>query len=391
MPNFAQDLSLLKSIIGKQSTTPNDCGIQETIYQDLLLFQEKNNLKLIKISRRQVYNFETHNSLITIESTIAQEPLKSLGFLGHTDVVPADPTQWSHHPFQLTQEGSHLYGRGLVDMKGAIYCFIEALKEFLYRNQKRAIPKINIFLTSDEEGSGKGGVSTLLEKFSLDPMIFLLIGEPTSSNIVGDFIKTGRRGSLHGYLLLKGEQYHVAYRQEKKIFKDLEKVLKTLNSLDFPESKESFFDKTTLEITEVSSEKTVENVIPGKASIRFNIRNTPSFSFENIKRIFEEKLNILELTTQIKITWRQGGQPWLSTLSEQDIQQLLPNHKVQTTTTGGLSDGWKFHIKGVKQIFELGLKNKTAHRANESCTVEDLRALSNLYYITLESSLSFSS
>ena len=59
----------------------------------------------------------------------------NLAFAGHTDVVPpGDEASWRHSPFAGEIEGDMLYGRGAVDMKGGIACFVAAALEYLNAN-----------------------------------------------------------------------------------------------------------------------------------------------------------------------------------------------------------------------------------------------------------------
>ena len=55
---------------------------------------------------------------------------RSIGFNGHTDVVPiGDPSDWSVDPFGAVEKDGYLYGRGAVDMKSGVAAYVSAAIE----------------------------------------------------------------------------------------------------------------------------------------------------------------------------------------------------------------------------------------------------------------------
>src|SRR6476661_8555655 len=87
-----------------------------------------------------------------------------LMFAGHTDVVPpGDTTAWSHAPFAADIAGGVLYGRGAVDMKGAIACKIAATLDHLAANGGKPNGSISFLITGDEEGIAVNGSPKLLK------------------------------------------------------------------------------------------------------------------------------------------------------------------------------------------------------------------------------------
>src|SRR5205085_1872475 len=106
-----------------------------------------------------------------------------LMFTGHTDVVPpGDETRWSHPPFASEIEKGVLYGRGAVDMKGAIACKLAAAFDHVAANGGKPKGSISFLITGDEEGIAVNGTVKLLqwaaergEKFD-----HCILGEPTN-------------------------------------------------------------------------------------------------------------------------------------------------------------------------------------------------------------------
>src|ERR1700733_2793039 len=84
--------------------------------------------------------FDVHRMTFAEASTAPIENLyarigtekPNLVFAGHTDVVPpGDEAAWHHPPFAGEIAGDMLYGRGAVDMKGGIACFVAAALDHL--------------------------------------------------------------------------------------------------------------------------------------------------------------------------------------------------------------------------------------------------------------------
>lgn len=377
-------LELLTHLIESKSITPNDCGLQQHIYQHLL---ERTDAALKNIQAELlIQDFsrgDTANSQIIIKPKATKNAVSKIGFIGHTDVVPAQHDTWSSNPFSLTINKDKLIGRGMVDMKGSIACFIDSLVIFIQSIQSLDF-EIHIFLTSDEEGSGKDGLEVLFNQIKTNDFLYAIIGEPTSEDFIGDYIKVGRRGSVHGNLSLIGKQYHVAYPGHKNPFVVLPKVISTMNNLTFEEPATSLFTPSNLEITSISSEQTVENIIPSTISMRFNVRNTPTYPLELLKQNIQQALKPLLDNFDYKLKFRQGGAPWFSSIDNETLKQLLHPLKYQKTTKGGLSDGWKAHQAGLTNLFELGLKNKTAHQVDEYASLEDLNTLTDIYITILK-------
>ena len=139
----------------------------------------------------------------------------NLVFAGHTDVVPpGDEAAWRHPPFGGDIAGDTLYGRGAVDMKGGVACFVAAALQHLAANGGK--PKkgsLSLLITGDEESVAVNGTVKLLKWAAERGEIFdhCILGEPSNVAVLGDTIKAGRRGSLNGTLIVTGRQGHVAY------------------------------------------------------------------------------------------------------------------------------------------------------------------------------------
>ena len=199
MPHNTPTVELAKELISKHSVTPEDAGCQALICERL----EKLGFVIETLQFGEVLNFWARRG--------TESPV--LAFAGHTDVVPTGPVEnWDYPPFEPTVVGDMLYGRGAADMKGSIASFVTACERFVNENPNHT-GSIAFLITSDEEGPAKNGTVKVVETLENrgEKIDWCLIGEPSSTKTLGDVIKNGRRGSLHGDLIVKGTQGHVAY------------------------------------------------------------------------------------------------------------------------------------------------------------------------------------
>jgi len=309
-------------------------------------------------------------------------------FAGHTDVVPAgDVGAWQYEPFGGEVHSGVLYGRGAVDMKGAIAAFVAAVEQF------RDHPgTISLLITGNEEGNEVNGTRRML-RWLEEKNIRLshcLVGEPTSESRIGDGIKNGRRGSFHVKLTIKGIQGHVAYPQRALNANHLlAQVLARLTSQPLDGGNRDF-PASTLQVTllETLGENAV-NLVPGATRARMNIRynnlQTPELMTRWLRREIDAVLAPItgasyELTTEI------SGEAFLT--PSKGFVQLVCNAVMEETksivtlsTSGGTSDA-RF-IKNHCPVVELGLRNATMHQVDEQVPVDDLVRLSAIYHRVL--------
>ncbi len=370
-------LALAKDLISRQSVTPEDAGCQEMMIE---------RLQALGFSIETMV-FEDTTNFWARRGTEA--PL--FAFAGHTDVVPAGPVdQWHTPPFRPTVIDGHLHGRGAADMKGSLACMVVAVERFIEQNPNHQ-GSIAFLITSDEEGPFINGttrvVDTLMERSEIIDMC--IVGEPSSTNFVGDVVKNGRRGSITGDLTVKGTQGHVAYPHlaNNPVHRALP-ALAELAATQWDEGNE-FFPPTSFQIPNLAAGTGASNVIPGEFTVQFNFRFSTELTDEEIKRRVHSTLDAHGFDYDLK--WTLSGHPFLT-----DTGDLLTavvkavsdvNHKEpQLLTTGGTSDG-RFIAKMGAQVVELGPVNATIHKVNECVNVADLEKLTDMYQKTLENIL----
>ncbi len=372
-------LSITKDLINRQSVTPEDAGCQEFMMNYLTDLGFKH----------QLMNFEDTKNFWSLKSATSSEPV--VVFAGHTDVVPAGPLeQWDTDPFHATEKDGYLYGRGAADMKSSLAAMLVASKNFVqdYPQHKGSI---GFLITSDEEGPFINGTVRVVEELQKEkqPIDYCIVGEPSSSEQLGDVIKNGRRGSFTGFLTIKGQQGHVAYPHlaDNAIHKSF-KALDALANTEWDNGNE-FFPATSFQIAIIKA-GTATNVIPGELYCEFNFRYSTETDHHKLKAAVETILNQQQL--DYELNWKLNGEPFLTAkglllqASKKAIKQVC-QIETQALTTGGTSDG-RFIAKTGAEIVEIGPINKTIHQVNESVKITDLDKLAEIYYLVLKQLLS---
>ncbi len=309
-----------------------------------------------------------------------------LMFAGHTDVVPpGDPNAWSHDPFGAEIANGVLYGRGAVDMKGAIACKVAAVLDFLATKGPTFKGSISFLITGDEESIAVNGTIKLLkwaadrgEKFS-----HCILGEPGNVAELGDTIKLGRRGSQNGVLIVTGKQGHVAYphRADNPV-RGLVRIMTAL--MDKPLDKGSdHFDPSNLEFTSIDIGNPTVNLIPGEAKARFNIRFNDCHSYASLKALVERRAAAVSEKATWRIDWEPSNADVFYTEPGEFTDRVVgavfeaTGRRPELSTSGGTSDA-RF-IKDYCPVVEFGLVGTTMHAANEQVPVADLTALTAVY------------
>lgn len=371
---LSETLELACQLIRMPSVTPDDADCQSLI-----------------AARLQKFGFE-HEKLPFAEVTNSWlrrgtgSPL--FVFAGHTDVVPPGPRErWHSDPFEpeLRDDGM-LYGRGAADMKGSIAAFLTACERFVAQHPDHS-GSIALLITSDEEGPAINGTSRVVETLQArrEKIDWCLVGEPSSSEKIGDTVKNGRRGSLSGKLLVRGKQGHVAYPHlaRNPIHLALP-ALAELTATTWDQGNEHF-PPTTFQISNVAAGTGAGNVIPGELSVDFNFRFSTQTNAEQLQSSVEAVLKRHSL--DYDLGWTLSGTPFL-TASGALVEAVgeaireITGGETQLSTAGGTSDG-RFIAPTGAQVVELGPVNASIHQIDEHVRAEDLDTLSRVYEATL--------
>jgi succinyl-diaminopimelate desuccinylase len=316
----------------------------------------------------------------------------NLAFAGHTDVVPpGDEASWRHPPFAAAIDGGTLYGRGAVDMKGAVACAVAASLDHLAARGGTPKGSISFLITGDEEGIAVNGTVKLLQwaKERGETFDHCLLGEPSNAEEMGDTIKVGRRGSLNGTLVVAGKQGHVAYpeRAENPV-RGLVTLMSALMAEPLDQGSANF-GPSNLEFTSIDIGNPVVNLIPGEARARFNIRFNDCHSQPSLKMLIERRAaEAAHERVRWRIEWEPSNADSFVTkpgpfvdLVTRAIKQVTGNEP-KLSTTGGTSDA-RF-IKNYCPVLEFGLVGQTMHQVDERTALVDLTTLTAVYRAILD-------
>lgn len=370
MSDLSATLQLAMQLISRPSVTPDDCDCQN-----------------IMIERLQAIGFEAESLRFgEVDNFWARRGNSGpvLAFAGHTDVVPTGPLEnWDHHPFEPKIEDGLLCGRGAADMKGSLAAMITACERFAaaYPNHKGSIA---FLITSDEEGPSINGTVKVVEHLEArqEKMDWCIVGEPSSSNQVGDVVKNGRRGSLGANLTVKGIQGHVAYPHlARNPIHQIAPALDALAAAHWDNGNE-FFPPTSFQISNIQSGTGATNVIPGHVDVMFNFRFSTENTAESLKQKTQQILDSHGL--EYDIEWTLFGAPFITgrgDLVNATVEAIRSQANIETelSTSGGTSDG-RFIAPTGAQVIELGPCNATIHKLNERIKASDLDVLADIYF-----------
>ena len=369
-------LQLTEQLIARPSVSPEDAGCQQLLGE---------RLAKLGFVNESMFFIDTHN-LWSVRGT--EGPL--FVFAGHTDVVPPGPAEkWTTPPFEPSYRDGYLYGRGAADMKGSLAAMVVATEKFLTKHPN---PKgrIAFLITSDEEDKFINGTIKVVEALMQrgEKLDWCIVGEPSSSETLGDVIKIGRRGSITGRINIHGKQGHVAYPQRAD--NAIHKALPALNELAQIEwdRGNAHFPPTSLQITRVQAGH-ANNVVPGELFVEFNLRYSTEQTANGIKEKVQHLCHRHRLVDEVD--WALSGEPFLTEAgplldaTREAIRELC-GIATDASTTGGTSDG-RFIAKTGAQVLELGPCNRTIHQVNECVSTDELVKLVALYERILEKML----
>lgn len=367
-------LELTESLIRIESVTPNDAGCQQVL---------ADRLQAIGFTCESMQFGDVTNLWAVRDSG---KPGPMLMFAGHTDVVPTGPLdQWSSDPFKPEIRDGMLYGRGAADMKTSIAAFVVACETACREDDLSG--SIALLITSDEEGPAVDGTVRVIEKLrerNIAPD-YTIVGEPTSTDSLGDIVKNGRRGSLGGKLIVKGIQGHIAYPHlARNPIHQAAPVLAELAATEWDQGNDHF-PPTSWQISNIHGGTGASNVIPGTVDIDFNFR----FCTENTAEKLQEKVAAICDKHQLdyELQWRLSGQPFLTERGElsEALSRAIESAvglKTELSTTGGTSDG-RFIASICRQVIECGPCNASIHKIDEHVRVADMEPLADIYRRTI--------
>ncbi|MFP1682849.1 succinyl-diaminopimelate desuccinylase [Alloalcanivorax sp. C16-1] len=374
---MSRTLDYAKELIRRPSVTPEDEGCQDWMIEKL----EALGFRCETLWFEEVRNLWARRG--------DDGPL--FVFAGHTDVVPTGTVrQWRHDPFVPTEEDGQLYGRGAADMKGSIAAMLVAVEDFVAAHPDHG-GSLGFLITADEEGPSVNGTVKVVETLQArgEAIDYCLVGEPSSTDTVGDVIKNGRRGSLGAVLTVNGVQGHVAYPHlARNPVHDAAPALAELAATEWDRGND-FFPATSFQISNINAGTGATNVIPGACEVVFNFRFSTELTEEELRRRTETVLDQHGLDYEIE--WKLSGQPFLTdrgALVDATVAAIrdVTGRDTELSTAGGTSDG-RFIAPTGAQVVELGPVNATIHKVDEHTDIADLDTLTHIYHRLLQNLL----
>jgi succinyl-diaminopimelate desuccinylase len=369
-------VALTAELIRCASVTPADAGAQDVLTREL----ERQGFTV-----HRFLSGEPPHGPVANMVAIRGQGAPHFAFAGHSDVVPAG-SGWASGAFESEIRGDLLYGRGAVDMKGAIAAFIAAAERV--QDHKGTL---SLLITGDEEGPAIHGTREIiawLDTRGIRPSM-VLVGEPTSDAQLGDTIKIGRRGSINAWIEVPGTQGHVAYPHlaDNPVTR-LIRILDRLKRWHLDDGNE-WFQPSNLEVTDIEVASGATNIIPGTAKARLNIRFNDAqqgIALEaEVRRIVAEEAPRATIEAMISGEAFLTEPGALSTLVS-DAIRAVTGVEASYSTTGGTSDA-RFLSK-IAPTVEFGLPNATMHKLDEAAAVKDLWLLAGVYEAVLRKAMS---
>jgi succinyl-diaminopimelate desuccinylase len=368
-------LPLAQALIRCPSVTPDDAGA--------IALLEQAAARLGFASHRLVFTDPDSPDITNLYARMGRHG-PTLCFAGHTDVVPPG-SGWSQDPFAAEVVDGVLYGRGANDMKSAIAAFVAAAARCKEAAGGSLPGSLALLITGDEEGPAVNGTVKVLSwlRDQGETLDACLVGEPTNPQALGDMIKIGRRGSLNGRLTAWGTQGHVAYPDRAD--NPIPRLISLIQALtDTPlDGGNAHFQASNLEVTSIDVGNSATNVIPAKAEACFNVRFNSDWSGASLEQHLRQRLAEacpdsglwdLKVVVSGESFLTQPG-PFVALVAE--AVQAETGRAPELSTSGGTSDA-RF-IKDACPVLEFGLVGRTMHKANESCTLDELESLTRIY------------
>ncbi len=372
--DLSPTLALTLELIRRESVTPEDAGCQALMMERLRAI----GFHCESVDFGEVKNFWA----------VRGDSGPLFCFAGHTDVVPTGPAaQWQHPPFAPIIKDDYVYGRGAADMKGSLAAMVTACEDFVAANPEHN-GRIAFLITSDEEGPAVNGTVKVVEWLQQrgEKIDYCLVGEPSSTDRVGDIIKNGRRGSLGCKMTVRGIQGHVAYPHLAKNPVHLAApALAELAATEWDQGNDHF-PATSFQISNIQAGTGATNVIPGTLEVIFNFRFSTETTDQDLRQRTEAILARHGL--DVELEWNLSGQPFLTAEGELVSAtvaaiEAVTGYPGKLSTAGGTSDG-RFIAPTGSQVVELGPVNATIHKVDECARASDIEALSEIYRGILE-------
>ncbi|EAE2473627.1 ArgE/DapE family deacylase [Listeria innocua] len=319
----------------------------------------------------------------SLVSEIGSNDGKVLAFSGHMDVVDAgDVSKWKFPPFEATEHGGKIYGRGATDMKSGLAAMVIAMIE-LHEEKQKLNGKIKLLATVGEE-VGELGAEQLTQKGYADDLDGLIIGEPSGHRIV-----YAHKGSINYTVKSTGKNAHSsmpefgvnAIDNLLLFYNEVEKFVKSIDATN--EILGDFIHNVTV----IDGGNQV-NSIPEKAQLQGNIRSIPEMDNETVKQVLVKIINKLnkQENVNLELIFDYDKQPVFSDKNSdlvnvaKRVASDIVKEEIPLLGISGTTDAAEFtKAKKAFPVIIFGPGNETPHQVNENVSVENYLEMVDVY------------
>ena len=363
-------LQLIKELI-RFDTTSRNSNLQ-------LIEFIKGYLEQYGIASELVYDADGRKA--NLFATIGTDDRGGVALSGHTDVVPVDGQNWDSDPYEVTQAGSRLFGRGTSDMKSFIAVCLAKTPEIINKNLETPIH----FAFSYDEEIGCVGVRTLLRELENRPNKpqYCLIGEPTGMRVIRSHKgKISRRCSIHGLEAHSGLA-HIGVNAVEAAAEIIAFLKKQARRYRDQGPFDSEFDPPYSTVhTGTVNGGTALNIVPKfcefEAEIRHLPQDDPQQLWDKLQQYIDREIlpEMQAVNPETYIEWEELSIiPALATSDETLIR--LAQELANSSDTGSVSfgtEGGLFEDIGIPSVVCGPGHIDQAHKPNEFIEVDQVR------------------
>ena len=332
-------------------------------------------------------------------------PAPELVFHGHLDTVPFDASAWTVDPLG-ERDGDRLYGRGAVDMKGALAAMVETARASAESDVDPALP-IGFAFVSDEEVAGENAALSVLDLFADRPPA-CVIGEQTGTP-ERPSVAAADKGSIWLRLEATGTAAHgsrppVGENAIDRLSGAIDRLRTSLSAIEFDlepagaalledsvayyapamgrSTARRLFERPTVNLGEFAGGESI-NSVPASASAAVDIRLTAGVAIEPI---CERVRSLLAAESGVRIrslestagTVEPPDSPLVSA-SVAAAADATGQRVFRRSATGG-GDAKRLRNAGLSAV-EFAVGADMAHAVDEWTTVDALVATAHAYTV----------
>lgn len=300
----------------------------------------------------------------------------AFAFSGHLDVVPANAAQWSSPPFEPVVRGGSLYGRGSVDMKGAIAAMTVAFARLAQRAE-HLDGDVLLLLTAGEEVDS-AGARVLVDSGELDDVQWIVIGEPTRLDV-----GIGHKGGLWIDVSATGKAAHSS--QPEMGHNAVDELMRWVvgpphvsSLVQYPAHEQ--LGAPSLSLNRISGGRAI-NIVPDGCEAVIDVRTLPGQSHQALLKVLRDRSGDVAVDPRRSapaVAAQVDGA--LVAAAREAVSNCRPAETVALRGLPYVTDGSVFCEAGDMDIILLGPGDeRLAHQADEHVDLAELDHAADSY------------